>query len=182
MEEGSLRCDANVSVRPAGQQAFGTKAEVKNVNSFRYLQKALEYEIERQIDVCRGGGRVRPGNAAVGLRDRPHATRCAARKRRTTTATSPSRTCRRWSSTRRGSRAVRATMPELPEARRRRFVAAYGLPEYDAGVLTQSPALADYFEAGRRGGRQPEGRQQLGDGRAAADAERARRGHRRGRR
>ena len=58
MEEGSLRCDANVSVRPAGQQAFGTKAEVKNVNSFRYVQKALEYEIERQIEVIQGGGRV----------------------------------------------------------------------------------------------------------------------------
>ena len=72
MEEGSLRCDANVSVRPAGQQAFGTKAEVKNVNSFRYVQKALEYEIERQIEVLQGGGRVDPGNPTVGFGDRPH--------------------------------------------------------------------------------------------------------------
>ncbi len=72
MEEGSLRCDANVSVRPHGQTAFGTKTEVKNVNSFRYLQKAIEYEIERQIDVLAGGGTVRAGDAAVGFRDQQH--------------------------------------------------------------------------------------------------------------
>ena len=102
MEEGSLRCDANVSVRPAGQEKFGTKAEVKNLNSFRYLQKALEYEIDRQIDLIEGGGRVvqetRLWDSARGAR-----CRCAARKRRTTTAISPSRICRRWSWTRRAS-------------------------------------------------------------------------------
>ena len=73
MEEGSLRCDANVSVRPRGQTTLGTKAEVKNVNSFRYLEKAIEYEIERQIDDPRGRRPRRPGDAAVGLGHRPHA-------------------------------------------------------------------------------------------------------------
>ena len=98
MEEGSLRCDANVSIRRQGDQALGTKAEVKNVNSFRYLQKALRVR-DRAPDRCRRARRPgRAGDAAVRLRAGTHATRCAARKRRTTTATFPSRTCRRWSS------------------------------------------------------------------------------------
>ena len=104
MEEGSLRCDANVSIRPRGQTTLGTKAEVKNVNSFRYLEKALEYEITRQIDVIEGGGKVvqetRLWDTAQVAR-----TRCAARKRHTTTATSPSRTCRRSSLTTNASNA-----------------------------------------------------------------------------
>ena len=145
MEEGSLRCDGNVSVRRVGARAFGVKAEVKNVNSFRYIEKALEYEIDRQIDVLEDGGRVvqetrlfdsstgrtfsmRSKEEAHDYRyfpepDLPPLTVDAARIER-----------------------VRATLPELPEARRQRFVAAYGLPDYDAGVLTQSSALADYFE------------------------------------
>ena len=95
MEEGSLRCDANVSVRPAGETALGTKAEVKNLNSFRFLQKALEYEIERQIEMLERRRPRRPGDAAVGCRRRAARCRCAARKRRTTTATFPSPICRR---------------------------------------------------------------------------------------
>ena len=95
MEEGSLRCDANVSVRPAGATTLGTKAEVKNLNSFRFLQKALEYEIERQIDVCSSGRPRRAGDAAVGRGRAAARCRCAARKKRTTTAISPSPICRR---------------------------------------------------------------------------------------
>ena len=99
MEEGSLRCDANVSVRPSGTSALGTKAEVKNLNSFRFLQKALEYEIERQIDVIEQGGRVvqetRLWDAAEGA-----TSRCAARRKRTTIAIFPSPICRRSSSSR----------------------------------------------------------------------------------
>ena len=72
MEEGSLRCDANVSVRPRGQEKFGTKVEVKNVNSFRFVRAALEYEIERQIEVIESGGRISPGNAPVGRERGPH--------------------------------------------------------------------------------------------------------------
>ena len=145
MEEGSLRCDANVSVRPPGQAKFGTKAEVKNVNSFRYLEKALEYEIERQIDVLDGGGRVvqetRLWDSSTGTthsmrsKEEAHDYRYFPEPDLPPVVVDAARID-----------AVRATMPELPEARRQRFVAAYGLPEYDAGVLTQSATLADYFE------------------------------------
>ena len=145
MEEGSLRCDANVSVRPAGQQAFGTKAEVKNVNSFKYLQKALEYEIERQIELLRGGGTVaqetRLWDSATGRtfsmrsKEEAHDYRYFPEPDLPPLVVDTARID-----------AVRDTMTELPEARRRRFVAAYAIPEYDAGVLTQSAALADYFE------------------------------------
>jgi aspartyl-tRNA(Asn)/glutamyl-tRNA(Gln) amidotransferase subunit B len=146
MEEGSLRCDANVSVRPRGQAAFGTKAEVKNVNSFRHLEKAIDYEIERQIDVLLAGGRViqetRLFDSSTGRtqsmrsKEQAHDYRYFPEPDLPPLLVDEARIER-----------VRSTMAELPAARRRRFVAAYGLPEYDAGVLTQSAALADYFEA-----------------------------------
>ena len=145
MEEGSLRCDANVSVRPAGQDAFGTKAEVKNLNSFRYVQKAIEYEVERQVEVLEGGGRVvqetRLFDSATG---RTHSMRSKEEAHDYRYFPEPDLPPLVVDAAR--IEAVRATMTELPEARRHRFVAAYGLPEYDAGVLTQSSALADYFE------------------------------------
>jgi aspartyl-tRNA(Asn)/glutamyl-tRNA(Gln) amidotransferase subunit B len=145
MEEGSLRCDANVSVRPRGQERFGTKAEVKNLNSFRYVQKALEYEIERQVEVLDSGGRViqetRLWDSSAGRtismrsKEEAHDYRYFPEPDLPPVVVTGERIER-----------LRATMPELPEARRRRFVAAYGLPDYDAGVLTQSSPLADYFE------------------------------------
>jgi aspartyl-tRNA(Asn)/glutamyl-tRNA(Gln) amidotransferase subunit B len=146
MEEGSLRCDANVSVRPEGQTAFGTKAEVKNVNSFRYLEKALDYEIGRQTDLLETGGRVvqetRLWDSATGRthsmrsKEEAHDYRYFPEPDLPPLVVDDARIAR-----------VRDTMPELPEARRRRFAAQYGIPEYDAGVLTQSAELADYFEA-----------------------------------
>ncbi|MBM3820464.1 MAG: Asp-tRNA(Asn)/Glu-tRNA(Gln) amidotransferase subunit GatB [Acidimicrobiia bacterium] len=146
MEEGSLRCDANVSVRPVGQEAFGTKAEVKNVNSFRYLQKALEYEIERQIAVIEGGGRVlqetRLWDSAT---DRTHSMRSKEEAHDYRYFPEPDLPPLVVDAAR--IEAVRASMPMLPAERKQRFVAAYGLSEYDAGVLTQSVELADYFEA-----------------------------------
>ena len=145
MEEGSLRCDANVSVRPRGQEAFGTKAEVKNVNSFRYLQKALEYEIDRQVDLVSRGGRVvqetRLFDSGSG---QTHAMRSKEEAHDYRYFPEPDLPPLVVDAAR--IDAVCATMPELPEARRRRFVAAYAIPEYDAGVLTQSSELADYFE------------------------------------
>jgi aspartyl-tRNA(Asn)/glutamyl-tRNA(Gln) amidotransferase subunit B len=145
MDEGSLRCDANVSVRPAGQSAFGTKAEVKNVNSFRYLEKALEYEIERQIEVIDGGGRViqetRLFDSSSG---RTHSMRSKEEAHDYRYFPEPDLPPLIVDEAR--VALVRETMPELPEARRRRFVTEYGIPEYDAGVLTQSPELADYYE------------------------------------
>ena len=145
MEEGSLRCDANVSVRPAGQTTLGTKAEVKNVNSFRYLQKAIQYEIERQIDVIEGGGRViqetRLWDSSSG---RTHSMRSKEEAHDYRYFPEPDLPPLVVDAARLSG--VRQTMPELPEARRRRFVEQYGIPEYDAGVLTQSTDLADYFE------------------------------------
>jgi aspartyl-tRNA(Asn)/glutamyl-tRNA(Gln) amidotransferase subunit B len=146
MEEGSLRCDANVSVRPQGQAAFGTKTEVKNVNSFRYLQKAIEYEIERQIDVLAGGGTVRQetrlwdsstgSTHSMRSKEEAHDYRYFPEPDLPPLVVDEARIER-----------IRAAMPETAAARRLRFVAGYGLPEYDAGVLTQSPELANYFEA-----------------------------------
>ena len=154
MEEGSLRCDANVSVRPAGQEKFGTKAEVKNVNSFRYLQKALEYEIERQIELLEEGGRVvqetRLWDSATG---KTHSMRSKEEAHDYRYFPEPDLPPLVVDAAR--IQAVRSTMPELPEARRRRFVVAYGLPEYDAGVLTQSSELADYYEQVARDSRNP---------------------------
>ncbi len=146
MEEGSLRCDANVSVRPRGQAALGTKAEVKNLNSFRFLQRALEHEIARQIDLLADGGRVvqetRLWDAAAGRtvsmrsKEEAHDYRYFPEPDLPPVVADVGRIER-----------IRAAMPELPEARRRRFVDAFGLPDYDAGQLTQSRGLADYFEA-----------------------------------
>jgi aspartyl-tRNA(Asn)/glutamyl-tRNA(Gln) amidotransferase subunit B len=146
MEEGSLRCDANVSIRPKGQAAFGTKAEVKNVNSFRYLEKALDYEIARQIDVIESGGKVvqetRLWDSSTG---RTHSMRSKEEAHDYRYFPEPDLPPLLVDHAR--IERVRSTMPELPGARSRRFVAEYGIPAYDAGVLTQSGALSDYFEA-----------------------------------
>jgi aspartyl-tRNA(Asn)/glutamyl-tRNA(Gln) amidotransferase subunit B len=146
MEEGSLRCDANVSVRPRGEAKFGTKAEIKNVNSFRYVEKAIDYEIARQIDVLEGGGRVvqetRLWDSATGRtnsmrsKEEAHDYRYFPEPDLPPLIVDEARIAR-----------VRGTMPELPAARRQRFVTQYAIPEYDAGVLTQYAGLADYFEA-----------------------------------
>jgi aspartyl-tRNA(Asn)/glutamyl-tRNA(Gln) amidotransferase subunit B len=145
MEEGSLRCDANVSVRPVGQERFGTKAEVKNLNSFRYLQKALEFEIDRQVDVLEHGGRVvqetrlwdSAGGRTVSMRSKEeaHDYRYFPEPDLPPLVVNEARIA-----------SIREQMPELPAARRQRFVTTYGLPPYDAGVLTSSAALGDYFE------------------------------------
>jgi aspartyl-tRNA(Asn)/glutamyl-tRNA(Gln) amidotransferase subunit B len=146
MEEGSLRCDANVSVRPRGSKEFGTKVEVKNLNSFRFLQKALEYEIERHIGVLESGGRLsqetRFWNQAEGhtvsmrSKEKAHDYRYFPEPDLLPVHISPV-----W------RQEVRRTLPELPEAKRARFVAAYGITLYDAEVLTSTQALGDYFEA-----------------------------------
>ena len=146
MEEGSLRCDANVSVRPRGSKEFGTKVEVKNLNSFRYLQKALQYEIERHVGVLESGGRIleetRHWNQAeshtVSMRskEKAHDYRYFPEP-----DLLPVHVSAAW----RGE--VRRTLPELPEAKRERFASSYGITPYDAEVLTTSRTLADYFEA-----------------------------------
>ena len=146
MEEGSLRCDANASIRRVGDSALGTKAEVKNVNSFRYLQKALDYEIERQIDVVEHGGRVvqetRLFDSAQG---RTYSMRSKEEAHDYRYFPEPDLPPLIIDATRR--QAIAQTLQELPEARRARLVSQYGLPEYDADLLTQTRGLADYFEA-----------------------------------
>ena len=145
MEEGSLRCDANISVRRRGTEKFGTKAEVKNLNSFRYLQRALEYEIERQIGVLEAGGKVvqetRLWNVPAG-RTEPMRSKEFAHDYRYFPEPDllPVRVSAAW------REEIARTVPELPDAKRKRFVASYGITPYDAEVLTESRLVADYFE------------------------------------
>src|SRR5208282_2025500 len=145
MEEGSLRCDANVSVRVAGATDFGTKTEVKNLNSFRFLQKALAYEIERQIEVLGCGGTIHQETRlwdsheqrTYGMRSKEfaHDYRYFPEP-----DLLPLVITEEWKAQ------VRQSLPELPDARRQRFIRDYALPEYDADQLTLSKSLADYFE------------------------------------
>jgi len=154
MEEGSLRCDANVSVRPHGQEKFGTKTEVKNVNSFRFIKQALEYEIERQVELIESGGRVeqetRLFNAAegktYGMRSKEHAHDY---RYFPEPDLLPLWVDEEWQAQ------IRRQLPELPQSRRARMVGEYGITEYDAGVLTASRALADQFEEAARAAKNP---------------------------
>jgi aspartyl-tRNA(Asn)/glutamyl-tRNA(Gln) amidotransferase subunit B len=154
MEEGSLRCDANVSVRPRGQREFGTKAEVKNVNSFRFIKQALEYEIERQVDVIESGGKVvqesRLYNAQEGRtysmrsKEQAHDYRYFPEPDLLPLVVDSA-----WQAE------IRRQLPELPEARRRRLVSEYGITEQDAGVLTITRSFADQFEEAARAAKSP---------------------------
>ncbi|MGA2072225.1 MAG: Asp-tRNA(Asn)/Glu-tRNA(Gln) amidotransferase subunit GatB [Terriglobia bacterium] len=145
MEEGSLRCDANVSVRPVGISAFGTKTEVKNLNSFRFLQKALEYEIERQIEILDGGGTIHQETRLWDSREqRTYGMRSKEFAHDYRYFPEPDLLpvviTEEWKDE------VRRSLPELPEPRRERFLRDYSLTDYDAAQLTSSRALADYFE------------------------------------
>jgi aspartyl-tRNA(Asn)/glutamyl-tRNA(Gln) amidotransferase subunit B len=145
MEKGNFRCDCNVSIRPVGAREFGTRAEVKNVNSFKFVQKALEYEIKRQAQILDEGGRVvqetRLFDSAKGItfsmrsKEEAHDYRYFPEPDLVPVVTAPETV-----------ESIRKTIPELPDAKRERFVKEYGLPEYDADMLTQSRELAAYFE------------------------------------
>ena len=154
MEEGSLRCDANVSVRLKGAEKFGTKAEVKNVNSFRFVRAALEYEIERQVEVIESGGRVvqesRLYNSGEG---RTYSMRSKEQAHDYRYFPDPDLPPLVVSSA--WQEEIRATMPELPEARRERMIAEYEITAQDAQVLTSSRAFADQFEQAARAARSP---------------------------
>ena len=154
MEEGSLRCDGNISVRPRGQKEFGTKTEVKNVNSFRFIREALEYEIERQIGVIESGGKItqetRLYNSIEGKtygmrsKEQAHDYRYFPEP-----DLLPLVVDAKW------QKEIRDTLPELPEARRKRMVAEYGITEQDAQVLTLTKSLADQFEAAAKVAKSP---------------------------
>ncbi|MER3485278.1 MAG: Asp-tRNA(Asn)/Glu-tRNA(Gln) amidotransferase GatCAB subunit B [Chloroflexota bacterium] len=145
MEEGSLRCEPNLSLRPVGQQVFGTKVELKNINSFRFVKDALDYEIKRQTKVLNEGGRIsqetrlwdpeKGETAVMRTKEEAHDYRYFPEPDLV-----PLDLSKEW------IEELRKTVPELQLARQKRFVTEYGLPEYDAGVLTSSRPLADYFE------------------------------------
>jgi aspartyl-tRNA(Asn)/glutamyl-tRNA(Gln) amidotransferase subunit B len=154
MEEGSLRCDANVSVRPRGQKQFGTKTEIKNVNSFRFIREALEYEIDRQIEIVESGGTIaqetRLYNPTEGKtygmrsKEQAHDYRYFPEP-----DLLPLVVDEKWQAE------IRGRLPELPEARRKRMIADYGITDYDAQVLTATKSFADQFEAAAKAAKNP---------------------------
>jgi aspartyl-tRNA(Asn)/glutamyl-tRNA(Gln) amidotransferase subunit B len=146
MEEGSLRCDANVSVRLRGTEQFGTKVEVKNLNSFRFLQKALEYEIERHIGVLESGGRI-PQETRLWNQAEGHTVSMRSKEKAHDYRYFPEPDLLPVHVSAAWLEEIRRTLPELPEAKRARFVSVYGVTPYDAEVLTSTQARADYFEA-----------------------------------
>jgi aspartyl-tRNA(Asn)/glutamyl-tRNA(Gln) amidotransferase subunit B len=154
MEEGSLRCDANISIRPRGQRMFGTKTEVKNVNSFRFIREALQYEIERQAEILDSGGTIiqetRLYNPAEGKtygmrsKEQAHDYRYFPEP-----DLLPLVLDDKW------RRQIAAKLPELPEARRQRLLTQYGITEYDAATLTSTRSLADQFEEAAAAAKNP---------------------------
>jgi aspartyl-tRNA(Asn)/glutamyl-tRNA(Gln) amidotransferase subunit B len=154
MEEGSLRCDANISVRPRGQNKFGTKSEIKNVNSFRFIREALEYEIDRHIGVLESGGRI---SQETRLYDANEGKTYGMRSKEQAhdyryfpePDLLPLVVDEKWQAK------IRESLPELPEARRRRMVGEYGITEKDAVVLTATKFLADQFESAAKAAKSP---------------------------
>lgn len=146
MEEGSFRCDANVSIRPVGSKPFGIKVEIKNMNSFRAVERAIEYEIERQTTVLDDGGRL-VQETRLWDPDRELTRSMRSKEFADDYRYFPDPDLLPLVIDDAWIAAVRETLPELPDARRQRFVDRYGLPAYDAEVLTQRKDLADYYEA-----------------------------------
>ncbi|MGB5630765.1 MAG: Asp-tRNA(Asn)/Glu-tRNA(Gln) amidotransferase subunit GatB, partial [Woeseiaceae bacterium] len=146
MQEGSFRCDANVSVRPKGQQAFGTRAEIKNLNSFRFVEKAINFEIERQIELIEDGGEVvQETRLYDSARDETRSMR--SKEEANDYRYFPDPDLLPVVITAEYIESVRGQLPELPDAKQQRFVADYDLKEDDAAILTSSRPLADFFEA-----------------------------------
>lgn len=145
MQEGSFRCDANVSVRPAGEEKLGTRAEIKNVNSFRFLERAIDFEVERQIDLLEGGGEVVQETRLYDA-DKDETRSMRSKEEANDYRYFPDPDLLPVEIDDRLIEQLRATLPELPEARRSRFISEHELSEYDASVLTADKATADYFE------------------------------------
>ena len=146
MQEGSFRCDANVSVRPKGQAEFGTRAEIKNINSFRFVEQAINLEVERQIMLIESGGTVVQETRLFDP-DKHETRPMRSKEEANDYRYFPDPDLLPVEIDDAFIEAVRQTLPELPDARKARFVSEHGLSEYDAGVLTASRQLADYFEA-----------------------------------
>ncbi len=146
MQEGSFRCDANVSVRPVGQKEFGTRCEIKNLNSFRFLEEAINYEVRRQIELIEDGGIVVQETRLYDP-DRKETRSMRSKEDAMDYRYFPDPDLPPLVIAQEWIDRVKASLPELPGAMRERFVKDYGLPEYDAMVLTQSKGMAAYFEA-----------------------------------
>jgi len=145
MQEGSFRCDANVSVRVKGRHEFGTRAEIKNLNSFRFVERAINFEVERQIDVLEGGGRVvQETRLYDAARDETRSMR--AKEEANDYRYFPDPDLLPVELDAAFVEAAREQLPELPDAKKARFMDQYGLSSYDAGVLTASREMADYYE------------------------------------
>jgi aspartyl-tRNA(Asn)/glutamyl-tRNA(Gln) amidotransferase subunit B len=145
MQEGSFRCDANVSVRPKGETKLGTRAELKNINSFRFVERAIAYEIERQIDIREGGGAiVQETRLYDPNKDETRSMRSKEEAHDYRYFPDPDLPPLEFDDD--FVREVKKTLPELPDAKRQRFMHDYALPAYDAGVLTATHEMADYYE------------------------------------
>ncbi|MGE5892787.1 MAG: Asp-tRNA(Asn)/Glu-tRNA(Gln) amidotransferase subunit GatB, partial [bacterium] len=145
LEQGSMRCDANVSIRPEGRKEFGVKTEIKNINSFRFVEKALEYEIRRQVSVLKEGGTIvqetrlwdAAGGVTQSMRSKEEAHDYRYFPEPDLVPIVPDR---QW------VEAIRADLPELPYQKKKRFIEQYGLPEHDASLLTEERPVAEWFE------------------------------------
>jgi aspartyl-tRNA(Asn)/glutamyl-tRNA(Gln) amidotransferase subunit B len=146
MQEGSFRCDANVSVRPKGQEELGTRAEIKNINSFRFVEKAINYEIERQIDVLEDGGRVVQETRLYDA-DKNETRSMRSKEEANDYRYFPDPDLLPVVIDDEYIEQVRKELPELPEQKKQRYIKTFGLSSYDAGVITSSKETADYFEA-----------------------------------
>jgi len=145
MQEGSFRCDANVSVRPKGADSFGTRCEIKNLNSFRFLEKAIEYEANRQIEILEAGGYVEQETRLYDA-ERNETRSMRSKEEAFDYRYFPDPDLLPLCIPEEMIEAIRASLPELPHAKRHRFMSQYGLSAYDAGVLTASRAMAAYYE------------------------------------
>ena len=154
MEEGSLRCDANVSVRLRGQKEFGTKAEIKNVNSFRFIRDALEYEIDRQIGILDSGGRITQETRLYDA-NRGQTYSMRSKEEAHDYRYFPEPDLLPLALDEKSLAEIRSMLPELPDARRQRMVEEYGITPYDAEVLTATRTLADEFEAAAKQAKNP---------------------------
>jgi aspartyl-tRNA(Asn)/glutamyl-tRNA(Gln) amidotransferase subunit B len=146
MQEGSFRCDANVSVRRKGAEKFGTRAEIKNLNSFRFVEKAINYEVARQIDLLESGGKVQQETRLYDP-DKGETRSMRSKEEANDYRYFPDPDLLPVELDDAFVESVRATLPELPDQKAVRFIGEYGLSAYDAGVLTASRELADYYEA-----------------------------------
>ena len=146
MQEGSFRCDVNISMRPKGQEEFGTRAEIKNLNSFRFIERAINFEVERQVDILESGGEVVQETRLYDP-DKDETRSMRSKEEAFDYRYFPDPDLLPVEVDEAYIEAVRATLPELPDAKRARFESEFGLSAVDAGVLTSTRALADYYEA-----------------------------------